>query len=595
MPFEKYGEMWPDGTTELDINRYFYLHSDDPERRFRHMRAGCKIMFPELMPDQKTRGHIWNYWTDRRARAWCNTADINRMIWIGPASSGKSTDCALFCIWDFLCDPQNTSIRIATNSKECLDKRMWSEIERFWCLYPEGFFPATYKPSTMEIIAGPKGYITGIAVQKGTEQQAMDSIKGAHAPRVRVICDEFDAMPMGTKDAIMNASTGCETFIFVGTGNPVRRMGNPLGDMSEPENGDWSTVGPHLEQWKTKYGVLLYFDGLKSPGVANPEKFGKFLLNQKQIDDCVKTHGENSPIYWSQRRGFFPPEDASNSIIDEPMLTQFSMMKPASWISGYQMGLALDPSQSTGGDRCMVRPFAVGDIHVWRDNAGELTDRPVFADSRQALVLFPLIQIKLELSKDRTLTDFIAMKMKEIVDQYGVPPNLIAVDCTANQGAIADYLEAKLGRGIYRITYSGSAGRAPLDAMTNERHKNNQRAFVNKRAEMYYAFRMFGRWHQIKGLDRDTGSELTMTEWKNPRHPYQVEDKEEVKRKIGKSPDAGDVTVMALDLARYRMHLVPAGEESEKGLQDDRATRNYDSEMYSNLFTEPAGVMAVEV
>lgn len=594
MPFEKYGMQWADGTTDLDMHRWFYLHSDDPERRFRHMKAGCRLMFPEKMPNGDT-GHCWNYWTDRRARAWCNPAAINRMTWIGPSSAGKSTDAALFCIWDFSCDPANTAIRVATNTKECLDQRVWSEFERLWQLYPDGFFSATYTPSTMEMRAGPKGYIKGIAVKQGTEQQAMDSIKGSHSPRVRLICDELDAMPMGTIDAIVNASSGCRTFIFVGTGNPLKRMGNPLGVMCEPKNEDWTSVGPTLDSWPTKFGVCLYFDGLKSPGVLEPAKYAGFLLNQEQIDDCIATHGINSPIFWSQRRGFFAPDNVSNSIIDEAMLSQFAMMKGAEWVDTPQMGLALDPSQSTGGDRCIVRPFGVGKIHVYRDDYDKLDRLPSFPDVRQAIVFMPWVQIKLEITPNRTLTDCIADRMVTLAQQMNVTPSCIAVDCTASQGAIADYIEDKMGKGIYRVVYGGSAGRNPLDAMTNERHQNNQRAFINKRAEMYFAFRMFGRWGQIRGIERDAANELTQTEWKQAKHPYQVEEKDEVKKKIGKSPDVADATVMALDLARYRMQFAPAGGESEKGLQNERKMRDYDRDMYQDLFQHDAGVIAVEV
>jgi hypothetical protein len=556
MSFQKYGRMWADGTTELQINRYFYMNDPDPQRRFVHMKAGCRLMFPETVNGH--RGHLWNFWTDRRAKAWCRDFTRNIMTWIGPSSSGKSTDAAVFCLWHFLCAPDITTIRVATNFKESLQLRIWAEVTRLWSLYPEGTFAGcNFTPSTMEITCGAIGYIRGIAVKQGTEQQAMESIKGAHTPRTVVICDELDSMPMGVIEAIENPAGGCESFMFIGTGNPTRRLGNPLGVMCTPENGDWKKAGVGMEEWPTKFGVCLFFDGRKSPGVVDPDKYGKFLLNQRQIDDTIRIHGENSPIYWSQRIGFFAPEGMGNSVIDEPTIVQYRMMEIATWERAYYTGIVLDPSYSSGGDRCIARSFTIG----------MTTDGLV-------LQYLPSTQIKMILSESLTLSDQIAEKFMEVISSYQIPVNMIGIDCTGTQGAIADFIEARLGkRGIYRIQYSGRCGQLPLDAMVNETVAKGQRPFSNKRAEMYYALRLFGRANMIRGLDRDTANELVQVEWDRNIPPMLVEDKLLVKKRIGKSPDEGDCAVMALDLARYRMGFMYDGDNGQ-GEQNNTAAQN---------------------
>lgn len=596
----EFGKVWPQGTPHLDMHRWFYLNSPDADTRYWHMRAGISLLWPEQM--NNTRGFVHNTFGDRAFRAWCRDQKRVQMTWIGAGGIGKSTIAAAALLWDWLCDPEDTATRVATNTKLCLRKRVWSEIERLFCLHPEGTFasvhadgaivPCVYTPSTLEIRCGAKGYIQGISVEGGTEQQAMDSIKGAHSKRARVICDELDTMPMGTIDALDNARKACESFIFVGTGNPTKRVGNPLGIMSEPATEHWEDVTVDAESWPTKWGVCLFFDGRKSPGVLDPDKFGKFMLNQEQIDETARIHGIHSSLYWSQCIGFFPPESLRNAIIDEPLLIQFDAMSSANWVDSFQTGLALDPAISVKGDRCVVRPFGVGAINVFQSvdpDSGPVMKR------RQAIVLFEPIHIKIELRPDRTATDAIAEDLRLIAEKWGVSPRHIAIDCTGNQGAIADYIEAKLGRGVYRIHYSGSAGQRPLDAVVNDRLRKNQRGFLNKRAEMYYAFRMYVRWGQIRGLDRNTASELTLTEWASQKPPFQVEDKEEVKKRIGQSPDDADAAVMAVDLARYRMDLAPAGESSEIDLREQERLCDYDREMYTNMFRESWKPSTLEV
>lgn len=595
MPFEKYGMKWADDTADLTIHRYFYLTSPDPMQRYTHMKAGCQIMYPEVMPDGR-RGYLWHDWTDERAKAWCGVysdkaeqEDI-RIIWLGAKACGKTSDSALFVVWDFTCDPLRTSIRVATNTKECLEQRTWREIKRLWQLYPEGTLPGNYVESEMSIISGAEGYIKGIAVKQGTIEQAIGSIKGAHGPRVRIICDELDQMPVGVVEAVENANAGCETFIFVGMGNPRKRYGNPLGDMATPISGDWNDCNVTTDRWLTKHGVCQFFDGRKSPGVKNPEKFGKFLVNQKQIDRTRKTQGEKSPVYWEQCIGFFAPEGMSNAVIDEPMILQFGLTEQPRIAESVNYGLFLDPSYSLGGDRCMVQPFAYAMAYcspVQQEQAEVKTSGgqtafqnvQVTTQVRPVVLLLPQEQIQLQLTEEMSLSDSIAAAMLEIVKKYRVKPRNIGIDCTASQGAIADVVERSIGRGVLRVTYSGSAGKLHLDAVVNDRLKRGQRAFANVRAEMYYAFRMFGRTGQIKGLDRETATELTHTEWKESSPPYQVEDKELVRKRIGMSPDKADVAVGALHVARYRMNLpylsdIPDSVEGE----DEGVTQQDDEE-----------------
>lgn len=590
---------WADGTPDLTMHRWIYLTDKDPFRRYTHMKAGCKLLWPEVMKNGQ-KGYLWHKWTEERAKAWCGVCTPDsledvRICWIGAGGVGKTEDAALFLLWDWLCDPLHTSVRVATNTRECLKDRTWRSITRLWQLHPENTFPGYLVPSDQEIRArdqegkdAPEGYIRGIAVKQGTIEQAIGSIKGAHSKRVRVVLDELDQMPIGVIEAIENVSSACESAITVGMGNPRKRYGNALGLLAEPESGRWSDCSVNMERWKTKHGICQFFDGRKSPAITEPEKYGSFLKTAKQIERTRKTGGENSPIFWEQCIGFFAPEGLSNSIIDEPLIVQYGLTENPVIMGSSIRGMTIDPAVSAGGDRCMVQPFTVTPVAVImpREN-GEDLNMPPRQVVVNALCYEPQIQIKIELREDKTVMDGIAEEVMKLAISKRIPVKYIGIDITGTQGAIADYLEAKFGqRGIYRICYSSAAGRAKLDHIIDEAHGKGYRGFVNKRAEMYYAFRVFARSRQIRGLNGDATNELTLTEWDKASPPIQVQDKKEVKAAVGQSPDAADTAVMALDLARYRMGLSPVGEDATLGLQEQQKVAQYSRDMYENPFSE---------
>lgn len=549
----KYGKKWNDKTSDAQIELYMYRNAQDAETRFLHFKNACRTIFPDKI--NGTICHYWSEWTERRARAWCGYRYIT---WLGPSASGKSTDAACFAIVDFLADPQNTSTRVASTTKDALQDRMWSEVVRLWSMYPEGTFQGcNYVASDMLITCGPKGRIKGVAVKEGTIQQAMNSLVGVHSGHSRIVADELQGMPMAIMDATRNASAGCDTFIFLGMGNPDSRM-NPLGVYSEPKAG-WQNASTELEEWETKWGKTLYFDGLKSPGVKEPERYGKFLLNQKQIDEVRDNDGEDSILWWAQRRGFFPPEGLTNAIVDEPTIIQYKMNAKSMWSGLYTMGLACDPAYSSGGDRCMVQPFAVGPIE----------------DGTQAIVYFPQIQIKLVVKQDISLSDIIGMEVARLAADHNVIPKNIILDCSGAQGAIADKVEDHVGKGIMRVQFSGRHGTGQMDVITDQLIAQGKRVFYNKRAEMYYAMRVFGRAGQVRGLTNEAVSDIIQVRYARTSHPILAEDKDDIKKRIGHSPDAGDAAVMALDLARYRMNLTPRRSASVNNKEQDSLDETY--------------------
>ena len=112
-----------------------------------------------------------------------------------------------------------------------------------------------------------------------------------------------------------------------------------------------------------------------------------------------------------------------------------------------------------------------------------------------------------------------------------------------------------VGASVYDILTMHNVPVQPVNFSegTNERDASGRLAFVNKRA-LYW-------WRMREALDPDSGmdlalppdrelrADLTAPRWSMTARGIQVEDKEAVKKRIGRSPDSGDAVVLALPTA----------------------------------------------
>lgn len=84
---------------------------------------------------------------------------------------------------------------------------------------------------------------------------------------------------------------------------------------------------------------------------------------------------------------------------------------------------------------------------------------------------------------------------------------------------------------------------------SNEMDKSGQLAFVNKRAEYYWRFREAldpnGGDEIALPVDRELRADLCAARWKMTVRGIQIESKEDIKKRLGRSPDCADAVVMA--------------------------------------------------
>lgn len=543
MSFVKYQLEWDDYINDLSVELWCYRNNHPEDRgglgKAKHFTNAAQILWPEKMRDG-SRGYIWHEWIDRRVKAWCEdeftTGDSGWQTWWGPSSSGKSMDAALLSLVHWLSAPAETTVIVCSTTKDMLEKRIFGEIIRLHSLY-KGKLPGMYFKSKHAILLGDensKNGIFGIAIQKGSLKEALGNMVGIHNRFNVLIIDEMQATKEAAVEAQDNLSTG-EEFKFLGMGNPESRL-DPLGRYSEPVGG-WESISDQTESWQTKFGKTIFFDGLKSPGVRDPKKYF-FLLKQADIDNLKKKRGVDSPAFWSQRRGFVPPEGLVQSVLTESFIVKHHMTDSVEWLDSPTTIVGIDPSYASGGDRCVLSPAQVGR----------------FKNGLYGIHFLPFIEINIALSKG-PVTYYLVGQVKERCNVLGVAADQIACDTTGVQGMFVDVLEREFGKGVLRVNFVGRP--STFSASSDDRRPADD-VYKNRVTELWYNMVEFGRNEQIRGLGSDEAKEFCARKLMDKDlNVIWIEPKKQMKMRTGYSPDIADARAVTIAYVRERMGIHP--------------------------------------
>lgn len=536
---ERHGMQFHDGTDPVTMTLAAYSNSitidADREERALLMLEAMRLLWPDKV-------YRINSWTERRVRTFCKEPTGFFTMW-GPSSAGKSTDMAAIILAHWLAAPAFTTCTVCSTTKPALEQRIFGEIVKLYSALKDP--PGSYIPSKTKITLGDdnsKNGIFGVAILIGSIKDAMSNMVGKHNRRNLLLVDEMQGTREAAVEAVSNLQGG-EDFHFIGIGNPESRL-DPLGRYSEPVAG-WDSIHPGLEEWKTKWGCCIFFDGRKSPAIVEPNgaRLYPYLLKQADIDQRIAWYGENSPKFWSQTIGFIPPEGLIRSIFTESFFIKHGMIDKVEWERDWIMVAGLDPSFSTGGDRCILSFAKVGKdkVGVWKIEFCETVDIP--------MVLNP----------DEPLSYSTARKVGEACDARGVVPVNLAIDTTGNQTALADIIETEWGRGIMRISSNMKPSALPIS--TEEDVPANQR-YANRVTELWYNLYQYGRHGHIGGIEITAVKEFCSRILLDKLNPVCIEPKSSVKGRTGKSPDDADSKVLITALVRERMGITPgAGEK----------------------------------
>ena len=494
MPISKYGLQFPDNTDPRMIELALYSSAKMRASargvlsKWEHLRNCIK----GFLPDEIFR---WHRWVDEFGEAWCEHTGV--AVW-GAGGTTKSGIVGCLAFFDLMAAPKDTLTVMVTNPQEKHWDRCFSKTLHWKSRMPEPWksmwkVVISPKPSllTLDSKEGSRRGILCISIDKGESGADIAKKVGAHAPRTRLILDEGQGLPPEALSIGVNLFLGSNDKRGVVIGNPCSWRNNALALASMPLDGDTRKIDEQQPDswlsswtWDDKPGKTLVFDGTRGPTLDSPEE-AKRLSMMIQPSDIESRRmmpgGENTLDFWSQVRGRVPPAGSGLTIMSELDWDACGVTSTHPFTGPVDLYLAAD--LSLGGDKIPVYRFGVGNVA----NLGRVAQK------------LGRDYITIDMTKpDRS--GQIAKAFKKLVEPggrngaQGIDLSRVALECSGQQGAIADTIEREVNgqngrQRVVRIrTEEGvtdrvlSNGRVKVDAETRQTKKETAKDRYKDRA-----------------------------------------------------------------------------------------------------------------
>lgn len=474
----------------------------------------------------------------------------------GHGSSGKTDAIAAIAIGEFMADPENTGVIVASTTLNEARGRVWGRIEYWWQEMCPLFGGEENTPgelvSSSGIIRfkmdGKKDDTKGIKLAPGKESEVKDGIgrmKGFKARRMRFFADELSDLSHKLLDAAESNLYLNPDFKMIGTFNPARHS-DPAGVFSEPEKG-WDSVDVlNSEGWKTKRGYCIRFDGNTSPNVvAGYEKWRGLLIREK-LEDRKLALGANSPRFMEQYRGAWSLTGHADCIYSEAEIERCMGMKPAMFIDTPILVAGFDPAWTHNGDRAPLVFLNVGPAKAFN---GEILM------TAEVSTQFPPEYMDDDLDTSRDRKELIVERVIASCKAKGILPKHLGMDATGGGDVLASWIATQWSNELLRVQFGGRASERPV-SKTNK--KDADERFANKVSELWYVGRDLLKSGQLRGLTPSMVVEMTNRLYSESGKPPKIaiEPKKDMKARInGNSPDVSDALFVAIDVARHRLGL----------------------------------------
>lgn len=414
--------------------------------------------------------------------------------------AGKTTALASLCLWK-LSQFENSIVLTTGPSWTQVTRSLWGEIRRL--AKDSELFPSKDIAQT-QIKLDDKHFAIGIS------PTAPENAQGYHAKHMLIAVDEATGVDREIVDALMgNATSGDAQIIMIY---------NPINPSSFPFDAEMKG------NWK-----LITISAFDHPNVIEGRELVPGAITREWIEDRLEewSYEIEAPV---------APDDTALYVpwLDKWFKKTFNI---AARICG-----EWPPDGGEGFiDLALIRrsrtlPACPGVRSLGVDVARSGEDRTVFAffDGNQQLPFQTFY------GKDLMRT---ANRIQEL---YKEGWTTITIDDTGVGGGVTDRLR-ELGIEVNAVNFAASA-----------RGFVHRKQCVNTRAEMYFVLEEELRKEQvILTNDNELDQELMSVRlhFDESTAAYQLEPKDRLTRRIGRSPDKADATVLArygLRLERYR-------------------------------------------
>lgn len=537
----------------------------------------------------------WNPWAEKMIDVFhqhpITGADRPHVGVSGCANSSKSHTAALYGLINWMCSPTDTFVFVTSTSIADSKHRVFKSIRKMFDSVKG--LPGNLVDSKAKIVtlnAGNKSDDSaGIFIIAGHPSKAREGVGkmiGRKNARVFVLADELPELSPSILDASFGNLNVNPFFQFIALGNFNSRY-DAFGEFIEPLGG-WDSILLDTEEWECiKHGAYcVRFDGLKSPNLKAGKDVYPHIYNSKSLKDHRSSYGETSAPFMRYCRSFETGIGDENTIYSESDFITGRAYQKAVWRQGFVRVAAADPAFTNGGDRFVLMFGKIG----WT------IDEVLALEIERYEIIRENVHKLKERNRSFQMADQVIAKCKEA----GVEAKNFSMDCTAAGNPLADVFdeEWKLqmkdpnwNQRLCRVDFSG----APTHRVANKDGKMADEAYDRRVTEIWYVGKEFLKGQQLRGLIPDVVREAKARKYTTVRgsegEKMKVEKKEDMKERLGFSPDVAEAFFVMIDLCRERHKFVPAGIPGGTPRSGSGSFRELAKQM-NRVYTAPSYVAA---
>lgn len=587
----KYNALWPGNATDLQIEMACIRAGGSWEKDGKKQGNGLAFHYNQM------RKILWPRLDDHRWNQLCLQEICNSKVTVlmGAGSTGKTHMAAWWGLCDYYCFPNDTCVLVSSTDLRGLDLRVWGEIktlhEEAQTLHdvPGHLLETKRAISTDDIeddeVRDLRKGIIGVPTVQNGKIVGLSKFLGIKQKRMRLIADEAQFMGASFLSAFANLDKN-EDFKAVVLGNPQDIL-DPLGKAAEPKDG-W---GSHMEPdktavWDTRFmsGRCVNLIGTDSPNFDYPEgtptKF-PYLISREKIANTLSFFPQDSTEYYSQCIGSMKIGQMIKRVLTRDLCRQFlATSQDIVWDGPTTKICGLDAAY--GGDRCVA-----GHIEFGKSIEGKTT-----------ILIRPPFIVPIRANSDKQPEDQIAEWIKEYCRKNSIPPENFFHDSTG-RGSLGTALARIWSAQCNPIEFGGSPTTRPVSldlyiwdqSEKRRRLKRCDEHYSKFVTELWFSVRYAVEAGQVRGLSEDVMDEFCMREWKKVRSDkIELEKKEDMKERVGRSPDLADFVSICFEGARQRGFQISrlANAEAEqkslewlRSLADKATTHNSHELVYS--------------
>jgi hypothetical protein len=562
--FERYGANWPEHFDELQVEMACIRQGGTWENK-----AGAKCGMGNIFHYERMRNLLWPELDSHRWHVLCMETILTNKITtlMGPGSCGKTHEASWIYLCEYLCFPDETCVLVSSTDVRGLRLRVWGEIAMLWqqAVSKYDYLPGNMLDSKLAIttdnledgdmedrqIRDMRKGIVGIPTVQNGKFIGLGKWVGIKQKRMRLVADEASMMGQTFLSAFSNLNKNV-SFRAIVLGNPNDPL-DPLGKAAEPLDGWDAYLAPEkTTTWKTRFmnGTCVNLIGTDSPNFDYPENEPSrypYLISREKIADTLSFFPKDSHEYYSQCIGSMKVGTLARRVLTRTLATKCGALgSDIVWNSEARTRIyAVDAAY--GGDRCV----------------GGWIEFGLGLGGKTMLVIYPPKIIPITVTGDEAEYQIAEFVKRECLGLNIQPENMFH-DATG-RGSLGTALARVWSPQTNPVESGGQPSERPvsLDLFVWDPEKRAKRLKLCKEhyskrvTEFWFSVRYAVESEQVRGLPTDVMEEFCMREWRRVNgDKIELETKDEMKERVGRSPDLADWLSIAVEGARRRGFVI---------------------------------------